>query len=126
MILVDTSVWVSHFRTGNDHLEEILLEFQVLTHPFVIGEIACGSLRRRKEVLDSVAQLPQVQVAEHAEVLRMLEERVVWGKGIGWIDAHLLCSALLTGCRLWTLDASLHAMATRLKVAYAAPCERDL
>jgi hypothetical protein len=107
MILVDTSVWIDHFRTGDAVLGKLLSEGQVLTHPFVAGELACGNLKNRKLILADLNELPLAVSATHEEVLRLIENRKMWGKGIGWIDAHLLASALLTDCRLWTLDQRL-------------------
>lgn len=108
MILVDTSVWIDHFRRGNSELVSALETEQVLTHPFVIGEIACGDLRKRREVLELLAALPAATVATDEETLHFIEERRLMGKGIGYIDAHLLASVALTeDARLWTLDKAL-------------------
>ena len=87
------------------------MEGRILTHPFVIGEIACGNLRQRGVILEALRELPSATVAAHDEVLRLVEERRLWGSGIGWLDAHLVASALLTGCRLWTLDRRLRRVA---------------
>ena len=92
------------------------MERQILTHPFVIGEVACGSLPDRAEVLKSFELLPSAPVAGHAEVLHLLEQQRLWGRGVTWIDMHLLASALITGCRLWTLDQRLRGVARFLKV----------
>lgn len=118
MILADTSVWVDHIHIPNHRLQELLLERQILTHPFVVGEIACGNLRDRERSLGFFDALPVVAVAAHAEVLRLVKERRLWGTGITWIDAHLLASALITGCFLWTLDQRLRQAARHLKVEY--------
>ena len=112
MILVDTSVWVDHFRAGNRALAEILLGDLVFTHPFVIGELACGSLKKRARILTDLNTLPSAQVATHQEVLQLVERRTLWGRGIGWIDSHLLASALLSNCRLWTLDRQFGKVAS--------------
>jgi predicted nucleic acid-binding protein len=117
MILVDTSVWVDHLRKGNDRLGALLLDEQVLGHPFVIGELACGSLKNRQEILHLLRALPASRLAEHDEVLRLLESHRLLGRGIGWIDAHLLASALLSRCSLWTFDKRLHAIARELAIA---------
>lgn len=116
MFLVDTSVWVSHLRKGEPRLQQALLDDQILMHPFVLGEIACGSLHRRSSILNDLAQLPRAVSAEHDEVLAFLEQHRLFGKGIGWIDAHLLASAALTHCRLWTLDSRLGDAAASLKL----------
>jgi predicted nucleic acid-binding protein len=108
MILVDTSVWVDHFRNGNERLSHLLLDQQVVTHPMIVGELACGSLQNRKEILQLLDNLPHVTQASHDEVLHMIEERKLMGTGIGYVDAHLLASVLLTpGAKLWTLDRKL-------------------
>jgi predicted nucleic acid-binding protein len=118
VILVDTSVWIRHLREGDVHLRGLLLAERVMTHPFVTGEIACGSLRSRREMTELFANLPQVVAAEHREVLVLLHRARLFGKGIGWVDVHLLCSALLSSSRLWTLDRRLGEAASRLRVAY--------
>lgn len=117
MTLVDTSVWIEHLRRGSARLTELLNDEQVLCHPFVLGELACGDLRNRAEILALLAELPQVQVAEQHEVLHLLETRRLYGRGLGWVDAHLLASCLLTGCVLWTLDKPLARVAGVLKVS---------
>jgi len=116
MILVDTSVWVDHFRDANRALSEVLRGELALTHPFVVGELACGSLKNRTRVLADLNALPLARLATHKEVLHLVEERGLWGRGIGWIDAHLLASALLSNCQLWTLDGQLHQAAGRAGV----------
>jgi hypothetical protein len=115
--LVDTSVWVAHLRTGNDRLAELLRAGQVLSHPFVIGELACGNLRNRHEILALLAVLPRVSVADHGEVMTLLESSRLFGQGLGWVDIHLLASTLLSRCTLWTLDRPLQRAAAALKVA---------
>ncbi|MAE69282.1 MAG: VapC toxin family PIN domain ribonuclease [Gemmatimonadetes bacterium] len=114
MILVDTSVWIDHLRLGEEELERLLGEGRVLSHPFVIGELACGNLRNRAEILGLLSALPTASTASHAEVLRLVDDRVLAGKGLGWIDVHLLASALVTKCPLWTKDKALRAAAGAL------------
>jgi predicted nucleic acid-binding protein len=116
MILVDTSVWIEHLRVGSDRLKTLLLDEQVLCHPFVVGELACGTLQKRSEILSMLKALPAGHLVEHQEVLSFLEERRLYGRGIGWVDAHLLASTLLTGCTLWTFDQPLRRAAAALKV----------
>jgi predicted nucleic acid-binding protein len=116
MILVDTSVWIEHFRFGSPTLHRALNDSLVLMHPFVIGELACGGLKNRVRVLSDLSALPAAQTAEQDEVLRLVDDRRLWAKGIGWIDAHLLASALLSDCRLWTLDRRLNRIADALGV----------
>ena len=116
MLLVDTSVWIDHFRRGNSQLAALLNEGGVLTHPLVIGELACGRLTNRSKILGLLEALPSASVAEHEEVLHLLSNRRLHGRGLGWIDVHLLASALLSRCPLWTLDKSLISAARSLKV----------
>jgi predicted nucleic acid-binding protein len=116
MILVDTSVWIEHLRARNDRLRDLLLAEQVLCHPFIVGELACGSLRRRGEILSLLKALPEAKLLEHEEVLNFLDARRLYGRGIGWVDAHLLASTLLTGCTLWTFDKPLRRAAAALSI----------
>ena len=118
MTLVDTSVWIAHFRAGAPELRTLLENDQVLTHPFVIGELACGSLRNRDEILDLLERLPQAQFADHHEVMALVASRRLYGHGIGWIDAHLLSAALLSRVGLWTFDRSLAKVAGALGLAH--------
>ena len=115
MILVDTSVWVDHLRSGDAQLAELLERGAVLGHPFVVGEIACGSLRDRGAILALLQHLPMATVAEPDEVLAYISRHRLHGKGIGYVDAHLLASTALTGgAKLWTRDRRLHAVAGEL------------
>jgi predicted nucleic acid-binding protein len=116
MTLVDTSVWIEHFRSRSDRLRALLFDEQVLCHPFIVGELACGTLRNRREILSMLRALPEAHVVEHEEVLNFLEARRLHGRGIGWVDAHLLASTLLTGCTLWTFDTPLRRAAAVLNV----------
>jgi len=118
MILADTSVWVDHFRSREETLAALLETNQVLMHSFVLGELACGNLRRRKQVLTLLDHLPRITVASNEEALLFIERHRLMGKGIGFVDAHLLTAvALECGARLWTRDRRLHAQARRLKLA---------
>jgi len=116
MILVDTSVWIEHLRAGSDRLKTLLLDEQVLCHPFVVGELACGTLQKRSEILSMLKTLPEAHLVEHEEVLSFLEARRLHGRGMGWVDAHLLASTVLTGCNLWTFDKPLRRAAAALNV----------
>lgn len=116
MILADTSVWVDHLRRGNARLRGSLDEGAVLSHPFVLGELACGTLKNRDEILSLFAALPEATVAEPHEVLHLIERRGLYGLGLGWVDAHLLASALFNRARLWTLDKPLKAAAEALEI----------
>jgi hypothetical protein len=117
MILVDTSVWINHFRKGGSNLRELLSKDLVLVHPFVVGELACGNLKNRARILSDLEALPSAVSATHEEAMRLTEGRKLWGLGIGWIDAHLLASALLSNCQFWTLDERLVRAATAARVA---------
>ena len=116
MILVDTSVWIEHLRAGSNRLRALLFDEQVLCHSFIIGELACGVLQKRSDILSMLKALPEAHLVEHQEVLSFLEARRLYGRGIGWVDAHLLASTLLTGCTLWTLDKPLRRAAAALNV----------
>jgi hypothetical protein len=118
MVLVDTSVWVDHLRQGNRRLAELLEESLVVSHPFVVGELACGNLRNRREILGLLATLPVAPMAEQAEVLRFLDTERLYGCGLGWIDVHLLASARLMACSLWSLDKPLVLAAESLRLAF--------
>lgn len=121
MILVDTSVWVDHFRSNNERLADCLEAGAVVTHPFVIGEIALGSIRDRALVLGPLGQIERSTVASDKEVARFIEEHRLYGRGIGYVDVHLLASVLLTpGVEFWTLDRRLRSVAEELGIAFLA------
>ena len=117
-MLVDTSVWVELFRRGHAGLATRLEAGVVVSHPFVIGELACGHLRARTTVLELLEAVPSCPVADHDEVLLMVDAHRLMAAGLGWVDMHLLAAALLSGARLWTLDRALALAAKRLKVEY--------
>lgn len=122
MILVDTSVWVGHFRLTDRHLVRLLGGELVMTHPFVVGELACGRMRGRAETLSLLKALPRSTVAYDDEVLLFIERHALMGAGIGYVDVHLLAStALSPSCRIWTHDRRLKAAATLLDLEYIAP-----
>lgn len=115
MILVDTSVWIEHFRVGEPRLATLLRNGQVLTHPWVTGELALGRLSRRSEILGLLNNLPRANTATGGEVLELVEQRHLVGLGIGYVDAHLLAATLLTaGAGLWTRDKRLACIASGL------------
>jgi predicted nucleic acid-binding protein len=107
IVLADTSVWVDHFRGASRALIDLLNDSSVLMHPFVLGELACGNLARRSQVLTELGALPAAVRAEDPEVLDLIENRKLYGLGIGWVDAHLIVSALLSDCELLTADLRL-------------------
>ena len=117
-ILADTSIWVDHWRRSNPAFDEHLAGEQVAMHPFVIGELALGRISPRHEVLAKLRELPAATIVAHDEVLALIEARDLAGSGLGWVDAHLLASALVDGTRLWTLDGPLARAAQRLGVGY--------
>ena len=122
MILVDTSVWVDHLRRGDPALVDLLERSAVVMHPFVAGEIACGSLRDRKALLELLQDLPAAIVATDDEVMHFIERHALHGKGIGYVDVHLLASVALTGgARLWTRDQKLRQAAAALGSAHPEP-----
>jgi len=117
MVLVDTSVWVAHLQRGNSELAGLLQRGQVLSHPFVVGELALGSLQQRATILDAMQNLPQASVASVEEVLGFMGAHALYGLGIGYVDACLLASVrLMPGSVLWTLNKRLAAAATRMGV----------
>jgi predicted nucleic acid-binding protein len=121
VILVDTSVWIDHLRRGDASLTHVLQTGLVLCHPFVIGELACGHLRQRAQVLGAMSALPFAPVATHREALVFVERHALAGHGIGWVDAHLLAStALAGGAKLWTHDKRLAGIASDLGLAWHA------
>lgn len=117
MILVDTSVWVDHLRRGNVALAVLLEDARVACHSFVIGELACGALRNRRELLALLGRLPQGPEVSHDEALGFVYSRRLAGRGLGWIDVHLLATAVLAGLPLWTFDRRLGAAAADLGLA---------
>ena len=122
MILVDTSVWINHFRVGDPKLAALLQDSYVLAHPWVIGELALGQLSQRTEILGLLHNLPQANVATDAEVLKLIESRHLFGLGIGYVDAQLLAATMLTaGAGLWTRDKRLAAVAAEFGLTNPAP-----
>ena len=119
MILVDTSVWIDYLRAGDAVLATMLNSSQVLMHPFVLGELACGNLRNRTEVLALLNRLPRAALATDAEVLFFIEQHALMGRGIGYVDVHLLAAVALDGAtRIWTRDKRLQTVADALALAY--------
>jgi predicted nucleic acid-binding protein len=119
MVLVDTSVWVDHLRRGDDELAALLQRGLVLAHPLVIGELACGNLKNRAEILRLLQTLPLAKMAGQDEVLEFIETHALFGKGLGLIDVHLLAAALLNHAPLWTRDKTLAGCALVLRAAHS-------
>jgi len=118
VVLVDTSVWVSHLHRGEAHLARLLDDAQVVTHSFIVGELACGQLKNRREILSLLQALPSVPTVSQEEVMYFIERHSLPGRGVGFIDAHLLASARLAGASLWTLDTPLKRVAEKLNLSY--------
>lgn len=116
MVLVDTSVWVSHLRKENTILVKLLSDGEVVCHPFIVGELACGNLKNRFEILSLLQELPMSVQAEHEEVLQFIESNRLMGQGLGYIDVHLLASAVLTYTLLWTFDKKLDKVSKKLGI----------
>ena len=116
MVLVDTSVWIDHFRNENDRLVKLLNNGEVFSHPFIIGEIACGKIKNRLEIITSLQSLPQSLIVDHEEVMLFIEKKKIMGQGLGYIDITLLVSSILTGIPLWTLDKRLNEIARKFDI----------
>ena len=118
MVLVDTSIWITHLREGSARLRELLRDGQVVCHPFIVGELALGNMRNRAEILALLQALAVTPTVSLQELLYFVEQHRLTGTGIGFVDTHLLASALLSKLPLWTTDARLRAVAVRLGLAY--------
>jgi predicted nucleic acid-binding protein len=114
MILVDTSVWIDHLRSGNKLLSNLLEENRVVTHPLVLGELSVGNISKRSTFLQLVRNLPVASEASHDEVISFIEKNRIWSKGLGYFDMHLLCSSLIDSIPLWTMDKRLSKIAKNL------------
>lgn len=121
MILVDTSVWVDHFRQGEALLVQALTQSLVGMHPFVLGELACGNLKNRQEVLELLKALPTFKQAMDTEAIHFIETKALMGRGIGYVDVHLCASAMLASAKLWTRDKRLLSVAQNLGIAWTEP-----
>jgi predicted nucleic acid-binding protein len=117
MWLVDTSVWIEHFRHGRNDLRQLLMDGLVLMHPWICGELSCGNLKDRVEILSDINTLPTAKLATNTEASRLIDERKLWGRGLGWVDVHLLASALLSQSGFWTLDKRLARLAIELRLS---------
>ena len=118
MILVDTSVWIDHLRLGDPELASALQSCEVLCHPHVVGELACGNLRARDKVITLLQALPVSPVVSDKESLCFIDNYSLMARGIGYIDVQLLASALLAGAYLWTRDKRLQSVALELGLAH--------
>ena len=118
MVLVDSSVWIAHFRFGQPELADLLTDGLVFMHPFICGELACGNLKNRVALISDLSALPQAHRACDADVMHLIDVRKLWGRGLGWVDAHLLAAALVSNCFFWTLDKRLDIAASELALKY--------
>jgi len=118
MVLVDTSVWINHLRNNDRHLGKLLLNGDVVCHPHIIGELACGNMKNRQEIVSLLQALPQISLIEFEEFLYFIEQNQLYGKGIGFVDIHLLASAILDHIPLWTADKRLQAASAELNLKY--------
>lgn len=118
MVLVDTSVWVSHLRNGDVGIDRLLNDGEVVCHPFIVGELACGNLKNRHEILIYLQSLPMAILAEDGEVLKFIENHQLMGKGLGYIDVHLIAAAVLTDVSLWTFDKTLDKITRKIGINY--------
>ncbi|PSJ49836.1 type II toxin-antitoxin system VapC family toxin [Kumtagia ephedrae] len=125
MILVDSSIWVDHLRRALPELEALLADERVLTHPFIIGELAMGSLKNRRMIIRDLSNLPKARMAGDDEVLALVERFAIHSRGIGYVDAHLLASTRLTlEATLWTRDSRCRTVAEELGIAFSPPSAR--
>ncbi len=118
MVLVDTSIWVTHLRQGSRQLEKLLMDAEVMCHPFIIGELACGNLKNRNEIIPLLQSLPAAPTIEFDEFLFFIDRNHLMGKGVGFVDVHLLASAQLTGVPLWTADKRLKSAADQIELTF--------
>jgi predicted nucleic acid-binding protein len=118
MVLADTSIWVDHLRKSNGQLIELLNNGEVFCHPFIIGELACGYIKNRQEIITALRALPQSAFIEHDEIMVFIEKNNIMGKGLGYIDIAILGSSLVTGIPLWTFDQKLNAIAKKFNNSF--------
>ncbi len=118
MVIVDTSIWVIHLRQGSRQLRKLLMDAEVMCHPFIIGELACGNLNNRNEIISLLQSLPMAPTIEFDEFLFFIDRNHLMGKGVGFVDIHLLASAQLTGVPLWTTDKRLKSTADQLELTF--------
>jgi len=117
-ILVDTSVWIKHLREGDKNLVTLLEKGLVACHPFIIGELACGDIKNRHEIIMLLNDLPSTEILDHHDIMEFIEYRKIMNKSIGYVDVHLLASALVSETPLWTFDKALKKVANQLSIEY--------
>lgn len=118
MILVDTSVWIDFLRNDNEKLTTLLTEGQVFIHPLIVGELSCGNIKNRIQFLNLINDLPTLPETTHSEVLSFIENNRIYGKGVGYFDLHILCSAIISNVSLWTLDKRLEKIAKKHNASF--------
>jgi predicted nucleic acid-binding protein len=118
MVLVDTAIWVTHLIDGSPQLKKLLLKEEVVCHPFILGELACGNIKNRNEIMSLLRSLPMAPTISIDELLYFIEQNELMGMGIGFVDVHLLASAQLAGLPIWTSDKRLKSAAVKLQLAY--------
>jgi len=118
MILVDTNIWINHFNKVDPQLIELLNVGAVACHPFIIGELACGNIKNRVEILSLLNALPSTPIADPNEILEFIDIHALMGKGLGYVDIHLLVSSMLEGILFWTADRRLDKVALDLKISH--------
>ena len=118
MVLVDTSVWVRHLREGDSDLEQLLNNGELMCHPYIVGELACGNMKNRHEVISLLQLLPLATLARHEEILQFIEMNHLMGKGLGYIDIHLAASAVLSGVPILSYDKKLNEVSEGLGIRY--------
>jgi predicted nucleic acid-binding protein len=116
MILVDTSIWIDHLSNSNDELVRILNSSRVCIHPFIIGELSCGNISNRKEILSLLNALPRIEPALEEEVFTLIENKKLYGIGLGFVDVNLIASALIHDVKIWTYDKSLKRISKKLNI----------
>jgi len=119
VILVDTSVWIDHFRQANRMLSSLLDRDEVILHPFVLGELACGNLSNREEIIALLHALPVISKADDDEIIFFIKRHALMGRGVGLIDMHLLASCRIAKCSLWTKDRRLKGIAIEMGIDYS-------
>ncbi|OHB77508.1 MAG: ribonuclease [Planctomycetes bacterium RBG_16_55_9] len=119
MVLVDTSIWIVHLRYGHSGLQSLLEDSSVVSHPFIVGELACGTISNRTEIISSIQSLPMLDVVEQEELLLFIEQNHLMGIGLGFVDVHLMASAMLDGIPLWTQDKRLKQACSRLNIDFS-------
>jgi predicted nucleic acid-binding protein len=118
-VLVDSSVWVAHFKRRNDHLVELLEDGAVICHPYIVGEVACGTPPSRKDIIGMLAELESAPVATQEELLALMDKCHLFGRGCGFVDMSLLAASMLSEtARIWTLDKRFELLASELNLAY--------